>query len=122
MKKLTSLIDSKTETPKHLENGIIGSITADIFDTESTVDEAKLLQSHLNLVLSIHADDVDLQNIAFDDHTTAYLKSLNLTELSDDGKEFIRRVKTMRMKGLEIEQKKLDYWQIAIRLLAYGFI
>jgi hypothetical protein len=23
------------------------------------------------------------------------------------------------MKGLEIEQKKLDYWQIAIRLLAY---
>jgi hypothetical protein len=118
MKKLTSLIDSKTDD-KHLENGNIGSITADIFDTEFTVDEAKLLQSHLNLILSIHADDVNLQTIAFDDHTTAYLKSINLTELSDDDKEFIRRIKMMRMKGLEIEQKKLDYWQIAIRLLAY---
>ena len=119
MGKLTSIIDSNTDTSKHLENGIISSAVADIFSTEFTTDDAKLLQSHLNYVLSIHAEEVDIQNKTFEDHTTAYCKSLNLNELPDDEKEFIRYLRMMKQKGLVLEQKKLDFYILAIRLLAF---
>jgi hypothetical protein len=119
LNKLTSLIDSKTDVSKHLENENVTSITKDIFETDFTLDEAKMLQSHLNSVLSVHGEDVDVQNKAFEDHTMIYYKDLNLTELPEEEKEFIKYLKMMKMKGLVLEAKKLEFYLLAIRLLCY---
>ena len=75
MNKLVSIINSKPDNSKHLENGIISSAVADILCTDFTVEEAKLLQSHFNTILSIHGEEMEMQNKIFDEHTTAYLKS-----------------------------------------------
>jgi hypothetical protein len=119
LNKLTSLIDSKTDVSKHLENDNVTSITKDIFETDFTLDEAKVLQSHLNAVLSVHGEDVDVQNKSFEDHTMIYYKELNLTELGEEEKDFIKYLRMMKMKGLVLEAKKLEFYLLAIRLLSF---
>jgi hypothetical protein len=119
MQKLSSIMDAKTNIPASLESSLIASAVADMFETDISLEEARLLKSYMNTVLLVQEDNISMQTKTYDQHLVAYLDNLGIKELSFDETEYFKYVKTMKVKGLELEYNKLAFYMIHLRYLKF---